>query len=59
MKANKQNEILGLLWCSEEAHRQVGGRLKDGRMGGCSLGGLDGRLMPRWVGGSLSLDEAR
>ena len=57
---NKQTEWnLGLLWCSEEAHRQVGGRWKDGRMGGCPLGGLDGRLMPRWVDGSLSLDEAR
>ena len=27
--------------------------------GGCPLGGLDGRLMRRWVDGSLSLDEAR
>ena len=36
---------------------------KDGRMvevdGGCPLGGLDGRLMRRWVDGSLSLDEAK
>ena len=41
------------------------GGWKDGRMvevdggGGCPLGGLDGRLMRRWVDGSLSLDEAK
>ena len=51
MNADKQNEILGLSWCSEEAHRQVGGRWKDRRM---SSGWFGWKVMPRWLGGGLS-----
>ena len=50
MNADKQNEILGLSWCSEEAHRQVGGRWKDRRMSsGWSGWKFDAKVVGWWL----------